>query len=103
MGSDRGARERETPQEVTEQTGHDLEIGVIDPQTGGLTPFAAATNWAVERLGGALKDGIVTGALSQILCGKGRPGHVPPACPGRVPDVGSCLKRARPLLEEETC
>jgi hypothetical protein len=92
MGSDRAAREREISHEVTEETVHDLEMGVIVPQAGGLAPFDAATKWAVERLAGALKDGIVTGDLVQILCGKGRPGHVPPACPGRVLDLSSCLE-----------
>jgi branched-chain amino acid transport system substrate-binding protein len=43
------------------EAGRDLKIGVIVPQTGGLAPFAAATNWAVDRLGTALKDGIVCG------------------------------------------
>jgi branched-chain amino acid transport system substrate-binding protein len=43
------------------EAGRDLKIGVIVPQTGGLAPFATATNWAVDFLGKALKDGIVTG------------------------------------------
>jgi branched-chain amino acid transport system substrate-binding protein len=43
------------------ETGRDLKIGVIVPLTGALAPFAAATNWAVDRLGAALKDGVVCG------------------------------------------
>jgi branched-chain amino acid transport system substrate-binding protein len=43
------------------EAARDLKIGVITPQTGGLAPFAVATNWAIDRLGAALKDGIVSG------------------------------------------
>jgi branched-chain amino acid transport system substrate-binding protein len=41
--------------------GRELKIGVIVPLTGGLAPFAAATNWAVDRLSAALADGVKGG------------------------------------------
>jgi branched-chain amino acid transport system substrate-binding protein len=43
------------------ETGRDLKIGVISPQTGSLAPFAIAVNWAIDRANEYLKDGIVTG------------------------------------------
>jgi branched-chain amino acid transport system substrate-binding protein len=41
--------------------GRALKVGVVAPQTGGLAPFAAAVNWAIDRLGAALKDGVICG------------------------------------------
>ncbi len=46
---------------VGAETGRDLKLGVVIPLTGGLAPFASASTWAIERLGGYLKDGIVCG------------------------------------------
>jgi branched-chain amino acid transport system substrate-binding protein len=49
---------------VAAETGRALKVGVVAPQTGGLAPFAASVNWAVDRLSNALKDG--------MLCGDGK-------------------------------
>jgi branched-chain amino acid transport system substrate-binding protein len=46
------------------ETGRELKIGLVSPQTGAFAAFAVADDWQVKHVNEALKDG--------VLCGDGK-------------------------------